>query len=202
MNAPAPTPIHTRRLADAPVAPSLLAHVVLRTADIGRLRDWYALVLNATVVHENPMLCFLTYDEEHHRIAIIGQPGLAPAAPNATGLHHMAFTYAGLGDLLATYRRLKARGIEPFWPIHHGMTLSLYYRDPDGNQVELQVDTVPTKAAGTAVFQSPEFAANPIGVTFDPEALARAWEAGAAEAELLRQPPLPPGRTPMDMLPH
>lgn len=197
MNAPA-----ARRLSAVPVAPALLAHVVLRTADLGRLRDWYAKVLNAQVVHENPMLCFLTYDEEHHRIAIIGQPGLAPAAPNATGLHHMAFTYAGLGDLLATYRRLKDQGIEPFWPIHHGMTLSLYYRDPDGNQVELQVDTVPTKAAGTAVFHSPAFAANPIGVTFDPEALARGWEAGVAEAELLRQPPLPPGKTPMDMLPH
>ena len=52
-----------------------------------------------------------------------------------------AWQVANGGDLLDTYRRLKAKGIVPYWPIHHGFTVSLYYRDPDGNRMEFQVDT-------------------------------------------------------------
>ena len=46
------------------------------------------------------------------------------------------------------------------------MTLSAYYRDPDGNQVELQVDTMSLDEADTFM-SSPVFAANPIGINVD-----------------------------------
>jgi len=49
------------------------------------------------------------------------------------GVNHVAYTYANLGDLLDTYARLKQLGITPYWPIHHGVTLSFYYQDPDWN---------------------------------------------------------------------
>ena len=35
---------------------------------------------------------------------------------------------------------LKDEGISPYWCIHHGITVSMYYGDPDGNQMEFQVD--------------------------------------------------------------
>jgi hypothetical protein len=38
-------------------------------------------------------------------------------------------------------------------------------------------------------FHSPEFTANPVGVTYDPEQLARDYEAGGPIADLLRIPP-------------
>jgi hypothetical protein len=28
----------------------------------------------------------------------------------------------------------------PYWCVHNGITISTYYADPDGNQMELQVD--------------------------------------------------------------
>jgi catechol-2,3-dioxygenase len=54
------------------------------------------------------------------------------------GLEHIAATYGSLGELLATYRRLATHRIEPYWSINHGPTISLYYKDPDGNRLELQ----------------------------------------------------------------
>jgi catechol 2,3-dioxygenase-like lactoylglutathione lyase family enzyme len=114
-------------------------------------------------------------------------------------VHHVAYTYAGLGDLLATYRRLKAGGIAPARCINHGPTTSMYYRDPDGLRVELQVDNFATMAEAHAYFAGPDFAENPIGVLFDPEQLIRDYEAGVPLDELVRRPPLPPGKTPMDM---
>ena len=101
---------------------------------------------------------------------------------------------------LVSSRRLKAAGILPHWPINHGVTTSMYYRDPDNNRVELQIDNFATPAELDGYFHSPAFAENPVGVTYDPEELCRRYEAGEAMADLLRIPPLPEGKTPWDML--
>lgn len=194
--------LHPRRtLGTEPVAPAMFAHFVVRTANYAAMKAWYLTVLNARIVHEADGLCFITYDDEHHRLAIRHVPGLEAPSARAWGLAHLAYSYATLGDLLSTYRRLAGLGIVPYWPIRHGPTVSLYYRDPDGTAIELQVDAFPEKAAASAYVHGPEFAANPIGVTFDPEELVRSWEAGVPEEVLLRRPALPAGRTPADMLP-
>lgn len=180
---------------DSPIPPAKLAHVVFQTPAIAPLREWYGTVFGARVVHENPMLCFMTFDEEHHRIALIQRPGIAAAGDTAhAGLHHIAFSYDGIDALLRTYARLKARDIRPFWCVHHGISVSMYYRDPDGNQVELQVDALATSAEAQA-FIDANFPTNPIGVTFDPEALLARHDAGVPVATLLRQSEMPQGNT-------
>jgi catechol 2,3-dioxygenase-like lactoylglutathione lyase family enzyme len=170
--------------------PKRLAHVVYMTRRFDEMIAWYRNVFEADVVHQDPALAFLAYDDEHHRFAFANLALLKPGGDCATaevGVNHIAFTYASAGDLLETYARLKAVGIEPYWPVHHGMTLSLYYRDPDSNRLELQVDAMPVDAAN-AYIASPAFAANPLGFVADPDALLAAHHAGASEQELLSIP--------------
>jgi catechol-2,3-dioxygenase len=183
-----------------PAKPRQLAHFVRRTSRFEEMVAWYCTVLSAEVVHSDGTLAFLTYDEEHHRIAIANIPGLPEQPPLAAGTDHIAFTYADMGDLLHTYRRLQAAGIEPFWCINHGPTTSMYYKDPDGSRVELQVDNLPAAEAIDAWMRSGEFAANPIGVIFDPEELVTRYEAGEPMASLTKRPVLPPGSNPFDQL--
>ena len=161
---------------------------------------WYRTLLEAEIVYSNPMLAFLTYDEELHRIAVLAMPGLVDAPPDAAGTDHVAFTYADLGALLHTYKRLKAEKIEPYWCINHGPTTSLYYKDPDASRVELQIDNFETAEETDAWLRSGRFESNPIGVVFDPDELAARFDAGVPVAELVKQPPLPEGKTPFDML--
>jgi catechol-2,3-dioxygenase len=182
------------------LAPVQLAHVVRRTSRFDAMLQWYQTVLGAHVVHADGMLAFLTYDEEHHRIAIAQIPGLEDQPPMAAGTDHVAFTHADLGDLLYTYARLKAEGIEPYWSINHGPTTSLYYKDPDGNKVELQVDNFASASEANRWMRSGEFAANPIGVVFDPSILLERYRAGEPLAQLTLRPPLPEGMTPFEML--
>jgi catechol 2,3-dioxygenase-like lactoylglutathione lyase family enzyme len=184
----------------SPISPAKFAHFVLRTGQIDKMAEWYRTVLGARIVFRDERLCFLSYDDEHHRLALIQVPGLAARDPEAAGTDHVAYSYRDLGELLATYRRLKEQAIVPHWPINHGVTTSMYYRDPDNNRVELQIDNFATVAELDGYFHSPEFAANPVGVTYDPEQLARDFEAGVPIADLLRIPPLPEGKTPWDML--
>jgi catechol 2,3-dioxygenase-like lactoylglutathione lyase family enzyme len=165
---------------------------------MSRLRDWYLLVLGARVSYQNEQVSFITYDDEHHRVGIVQFPNLPEAGVPIAGLEHASFTYRELGELLATYRRLKHSGIEPFWTINHGPTISLYYRDPDGNKVELQVDVFDTIEA-TNAFLDRYYPENFMGIIFDPEQMIRDYERGVPLEELYRRPPLPAGMTPWDM---
>jgi len=178
--------------------PPRLAHILFMTRRYDAMIDWYCTVFEARPVHRDPALTFLAFDEENHRFAIANLDVMRPGGDGRQGdigLNHAAFTYAGAGDLLDTYARLKAAGIEPYWPIHHGITLSLYYQDPDGNRIELQADALPSREA-IAFMAGPVFSANPVGVAFDPDALLAAYRAGAEEAALLRLPDGPPSPIP------
>lgn len=170
------------------LVPDGFAHFVMRTSNFDAMRRWYQTVLNAEVVHDDGKLCFLTYDEEHHRLALVNVAGLHAPDAGSWGLAHVAYSYRTLRQLLATYVRLRNEGILPVRPINHGPTVSLYYKDPDGTAVEFQVDAFSSKAETAGYFHSDAFRKNPVGVLFDPEELLRAYEAGVPEEELMRRP--------------
>jgi len=176
-----------RELSQETISPLKLAHFVLRAKHFEVTRNWYVEFLGAHVVFENAMLSFLTFDEEHHRLAIVNLPDSEEQKPGQQGLDHVAFTHRSLADLLATYRRLERGGVTPYWCINHGPTTSMYYRDPEGNQVEFQADNFEKVEDLQAWFSSDAFAANPLGVTFDPEKLVERFERGDPIEELLRQ---------------
>ena len=174
------------------VAPTKFAHIVYRTSRFAEMVEWHKTMLEAEPMMENEMFSFLTYDDEHHRIAIVNMPGLADRDPQAAGVEHCAYTYDSLEGLLGTYERLKSAGIEPYWCINHGPTLSMYYRDPDGNQVELQIDIYDDIQGTNEWFVQSDFATNPIGVKFDPEDIIRRHAAGEARITLLARPVIDP----------
>jgi catechol-2,3-dioxygenase len=103
-------------------SPSMLAHVVLRTtrSNFKAMVDFYLTSLGGTVTYANDFMSFLTYDEEHHRIAIVALPDATPKNRTSSGLDHIAFTFPTLADLMLSYRQRKAKGIVPEWSINHG----------------------------------------------------------------------------------
>src|SRR5262245_22740294 len=103
------------------IAPAKFAHVVFRTADLSRLVDWYCTVLGAHVAMRNDYIAFLTYDDEHHRVAIVQDPRITETKPafDHPGVEHISYTYASLGDLVATYERLRDLGMTPYWTVDH-----------------------------------------------------------------------------------
>ncbi len=162
---------------ERPRRPAQIAHVVIKSARYTDSVDWYSRLFQAEIAWSNPRITFLAYDEEHHRIAIInGEGSAAPKVGEVAGFDHIAFAYEELSDLLSVYVRLKNEGIEPVRSINHGMTTSLYYLDPDGNRVELQVDN----------FEKAEAAAY---MDTDPDDLVRRFDAGEPVAELLSPRP-------------
>lgn len=174
------------------IAPAKFAHIVFKTSRYEELIRWYQVVLEAEIMTATPAVTFLTFDEEHHRIAIANMPGLAERPFQTAGMEHCAFTYDSLDDLFATYERLAGHDITPYWCINHGPTLSMYFRDPDNNQVELQIDIFDSNEAINAWLAQSDFDTNPIGVKFDPEQLIARYRGGEDRATLLVRPRIEP----------
>lgn len=172
--------------ANAVVSPAYFAHVVFYTRRFAEMTAWYRTVLGADVTMQGEEIAFLTFDREHHRVAIIRRDDLADAAPQTLGFAHAAWTYASLADLVATYERLAGEGIRPVRQINHGPTTSVYYADPDGNRIELQVDNFSSVEALNGWFASGAFDRDPIGVEIEFAEICRRFHAGEAEPELLR----------------
>ena len=63
------------------ITPVKFAHVVFRTPDLDRLVEWYCTVLNAHVAMKNDFIAFLTYDDEHHRVAMVLDPRITETDP-------------------------------------------------------------------------------------------------------------------------
>jgi len=164
-------------------SPIKFAHVVLKTPHYREMVDWWADFLEGKVRFRNEFLSFISYDDEHHRIAIAGLPHLREPDKRSWGLEHVAFTYDSLESLLAQYERMKTKGFLPYLTIHHGMTISAYYADPDGNQVEAQVDVMDMDEA-EAFMNGPLFAENPIGRNMDFDALVDRMRSGEPLASM------------------
>ena len=168
------------------VSPAYFAHVVFYTRRFAEMTAWYRTVLGADITMEGERYAFLTFDREHHRVAIVRRDDLPDAPAKALGFAHAAWTYASLSDLVATYERLGREGIRPAWEINHGPTTSIYYADPDGNRIELQVDNFPSVEALNGWFASGAFDRDPIGVEIEFADICRRFRAGEPETDLLR----------------
>jgi catechol-2,3-dioxygenase len=161
---------------------------------------YYTDFLGAHVQYENEILAFLTYDDEHHRIALVQAPGTQDQAKGTCGLEHIAFSFDSLSDFLLSYRQRESKGISPFWPVNHGPTTSIYYLDPDGNKLETQVDNFKDADDATEFMKSGSFTENPIGVDFDPEEFITRLQNGEQEEVLMKRLESGPRGLPDDML--
>lgn len=182
---------------DTVVRPKLM-HYGLITGNLNEMVDWYGKVLGMTVNQRAKIpaiarwtrmgppfsaFAFLSNDELDHRVVFFEIPKVKPDPDKGkhTGLQHVAFEYASLNDLLSTYSRLKALGIVPLWAADHGVSLAVYYQDPDRNVVELNLVNYETPQAATEYLRN----ARPgVPAQVDLEKLLAAHKNGASPWEL------------------
>lgn len=170
-------------------------HVTIKTSRLQEMVDWYRTVVGAEVNFQDANNAWMTNDEANHRVAFLSVPGLDddPDKTRHNGMHHSAFEYASFGDLMESYERMRDLGIVPAFSLDHGLTISLYYMDPEGNYVELQADNFGDwKLSNEFMRTSKDFQSNPIGTFFDPEKVLEAHAAGRPFKEL--QPEIRAGR--------
>src|SRR5213594_4134604 len=160
------------------------SHMGMFVEDLARMRDFYTRVLGFTVTDRGDLetargrlqFVFLSRDpREHHQVVMAsGRPAELPFNP----INQISFRMADFAGVREMYRRLQHEPVTEISPVSHGNALSVYFRDPEGNRLELFVDT-------------PWYVKQPLRVPMDMKLSDRelwAW----AEAEARKQPGFKP----------
>jgi catechol-2,3-dioxygenase len=125
-------------------APAALSHFGIHVTDMARMEEFYThalglLVSDRGALPNGPTLVFLSRDpDEHHQLVLVtGRP------PDAgfNVVNQISFKLPTLADLKEAHARMKKAGIKEFRIVTHGNAWSIYFADPEGNRVELFVDT-------------------------------------------------------------
>ncbi|KAJ9149938.1 hypothetical protein NKR23_g4083 [Pleurostoma richardsiae] len=158
------------------------------------MMKWHLDFFGGHLVLLTEQAAFIAFDDEHHRLVIVSDPKhqAVKDRQTATGIYHIAFTLDSLADLATSYEQKKANGITPHWPVNHGMSTSMYYFDPDGNEFEMQVDNFDTAEQARQFMATPEYAKNPIGVDMDVDDFIRRVRSGEDEASIKKRPDIGP----------
>ncbi len=123
--------------------PMYLGHVNIYVRDADRSRDWYEKVLGLHTYHHRPgRAAFMSADlDQSHEVALmqVGQDAPGPQR-GQVGLNHMAWMVGSLDDLGVAYRRLKDNAVPIDAIVDHGISLGIYFRDPDGNGLEVSYE--------------------------------------------------------------
>ena len=156
------------------------SHMGIFVADLARMEDFYTRVLGFAVTDRGELgattIVFLSLDpREHHQIILAtGRTASQPDGAGFNPINQISFRLSELAALRQMAQRLKNEGVQDLAPVSHGNALSVYFRDPEGNRLELFVDT-------------PWYVRQPLRIPMDlslPDAALWAW----AEAEARKQP--------------
>ncbi len=123
--------------------PMYLGHVNIYVRDADRSREWYQQVLGLHTYHHRPgRAAFMSADlDQSHEVALMQVGPDAPGPQRGqVGLNHMAWMVGSLDDLGVAYQRLKDNAVPIDAIVDHGISLGIYFRDPDGNGLEVSYE--------------------------------------------------------------
>jgi catechol 2,3-dioxygenase len=122
-----------------------LGHVVLKVQSIERSEAFYSQILGIPVISRISHPVHMTFFSlgNHHDLAIIAVGEDAPTPdPTATGLAHVAFKIGDSDEQFSSMRAdLDAEGVPILYEADRAFTKSVHLLDPDGNEVELYIET-------------------------------------------------------------
>lgn len=123
------------------------SHIGIFVSDCARMEAFYTRLFGFTVTDRGRLdtprgpvdLVFLSRDPgEHHQLVLCsGRPRELPF----NVINQLSFRVASLAELRDLYLRLANEPVTEVAPVTHGNAISVYFRDPEGNRIELFVDT-------------------------------------------------------------
>ena len=128
------------------MAPRLnLGHTGIFVTDLDRMVDFYTKALGLTLTDRgrgqtfDTEIAFLSADpEKHHQVALAT---VRPKDATFSTVMQTSFMVATLDDLRAVRAAALPRGATALRATNHGNAWSIYFNDPEGNLVEVYLDT-------------------------------------------------------------
>lgn len=128
-----------------------LGHVHLKVRNLQNSIDFYQRYLDLRVTEQvGERMAFLSAGAMHHEVALqeVGGDAAVPQRFDV-GLYHAAFEVADADELATVWTRLEQGGVRVY-PVDHRISRALYFCDPDGNGLEIYLDTRETDTGATS----------------------------------------------------
>ena len=119
-----------------------LTHLGINVVDLDKMVKFYTELLGMKVSDTgfSPRLgyklAFLTASENNHHQLVMAE---CRDAKSPSTVNQISFTWPSLDDIRALDKKLRRRGVKTT-PIDHGNAWSIYFPDPEGNQIECYLD--------------------------------------------------------------
>ena len=124
-----------------------VGHLVLKVKDLERSRRFFTEILAFSQVGDNGrgMLFFSTDVVDNHHMLAIRQAKEGSPMPDLEqiGMEHVSFEVASFAELQEVYQRFKENNVKIRHTVFHGVAKSIYFFDPDGNQLEVYCNVPP-----------------------------------------------------------
>jgi catechol-2,3-dioxygenase len=120
-----------------------MSHVGFHVRDVAVMEDFYTRVLGFTVTDRGQLgaayLVFMSRNPaEHHQVVLISG---RPADEHFNIINQLSFRVPDIAALRHFANALVGEKASELRPVTHGNAISLYFRDPEGNRIELFLDT-------------------------------------------------------------
>jgi len=174
------------------MAPRGFSHIGLSTLDLDRTRDFYEGVLGFKAVRcdilkvkEGGQIRHVFFDTGHDQLMAFMEAGGVPGIPaeydaginrglGVPGVfYHFAFEAGSEAGLTEKRRELLAKGIEVTEVVDHDWAKSIYFKDPNGLQLEFCCFTRNLNADDARMQHRAEISVRRLGLE-DPAALSSA----------------------------
>jgi catechol 2,3-dioxygenase len=127
------------------MAAANLTHMGIYVRDLERMREFYGKVLGLRVTDSGyaarlgAAICFMSGDPKvHHQVVLVSG---RPESASYTTVMQISFTVASLAELRRVRDLALAEGARGMRPVNHGNAWSVYFEDPEGNVIEVYLDS-------------------------------------------------------------
>jgi catechol-2,3-dioxygenase len=131
------------------------SHFGVNCFDLPRMVDFYTNVMGMVISDQGKVdhlgleLVFLTLDpNEHHQLVLCNgrtqgeiETSQVIGGGKGSAINQISFRASSLTEMARMKERLAARGIDPITPLNHGIAWAMYFRDIEGNPMEMFVDS-------------------------------------------------------------
>ena len=122
----------------------MLTHAGIYVRDIDAMQAFYQRVLGFDVSDEgfvpryNGRICFMSNDPAIHHQMVLAE---GRDDSGSSTVNQLSFTVGSLDELREIHRRVVAENCENILPRNHGNAWSVYFDDPEGNNIEVYLDS-------------------------------------------------------------
>ena len=123
--------------------PKYLQHANMFVRNAEASMKWYEDILGLHIYDFVPgRVAFMSADvEQSHEVALVQVGDDAPGPEKGrVGLNHTGWQMESLDDLIELYHRLEEKKVDISRVSDHGISIGVYFDDPDGNGIEVSFE--------------------------------------------------------------